>query len=58
MVDKLVKQLGNELPKLIEEADTFFKEQKFLEAQSAYENLIALDYRKYKNYIWLIKMFG
>ena len=44
MVDKLIEATpGNELPKLIEEADTFFKEQKFLEAQSAYENLIALD---------------
>lgn len=44
MVDKLIEATpGNELPKLIEEAETFFKELKFLEAQSAYENLIALD---------------
>ena len=44
MVDKLIEATpGNELPKLIEEAETFFKEQKFSEAQSAYENLIALD---------------
>ena len=44
MVDKLIEATpGNELPKLIEEAETFFKDQKFSEAQSAYENLIALD---------------
>ena len=34
---------GNEIPKLLEEAETFFKDQKYDEALSIYENLISLD---------------
>ena len=44
MVKKLIDSApGNEIPKLLEEADNFFKETKYEEAQKIYENLIALD---------------
>jgi len=44
MIDKLIEATpGNEIPKLLEEANSLFKEQKFEEAQKAYESLIALD---------------
>ena len=44
MIDKLIEATpGNEIPKLLEEANSLFKEQKFEEAQRAYESLIALD---------------
>ena len=44
MVTKLIDATpGNEIPKLLEEAETLFKSQKFLEAQTVYENLIAMD---------------
>ena len=44
MIDKLIENApGNEIPKLLEEANDLFKEQKFEEAQRAYESLIALD---------------
>ena len=44
MIDKLIEATpGNEIPKLLEEANNLFKEQKFEEAQKAYESLIALD---------------
>lgn len=44
MVKKLIDSTpGNEIPKLLEEADNLFKETKYKEAQKIYENLIALD---------------
>ena len=44
MVTKLIDATpGNEIPKLLEEADLLFKSQKFQEAQNIYENLIAME---------------
>ena len=44
MIDKLIDATpGNEIPKLIEEAESLFKDQKFEEAQKAYESLVGLD---------------
>ena len=44
MIDKLIEATpGNEIPKLLEEAKNLFKNQKFEEAQKAYEALIVLD---------------
>ena len=44
MIDKLIDATpGNEIPKLIEEAEVLFKDQKFEEAQKAYESLAGLD---------------
>ena len=44
MVKKLIDSApGNEIPKLLEEADNLFKETKYEEAQKIYENLISLD---------------
>ena len=44
MIDKLIDATpGNEIPKLIEEAEGLFKDQKFEEAQKAYESIVGLD---------------
>jgi putative thioredoxin len=44
MINKLIEATpGNEIPKLLEEAESFFKDQKFDEALQIYENLISLD---------------
>ena len=44
MIDKLIDATpGNEIPKLIEEADLMFKDQKFDEAMTAYEALVGMD---------------
>ena len=44
MVKKLIDSTpGNEVPKLLEEADGLFKEKKYAEAQKIYENLIAIE---------------
>ena len=44
MIDKLIEATpGNEIPKLLQEAESFFKDQKFDEALQIYENLISLD---------------
>ena len=44
MINKLIDATpGNEIPKLLEEAETLFKDQKFEEAQKIYENLVTLD---------------
>ena len=44
MIDKVIEATpGNEIPKLLEEAESFFKDQKFDEALQIYENLISLD---------------
>ncbi len=44
MIDKLIDATpGNEIPKLLEEADNLFKDQKFEEAQKIYETLVGMD---------------
>jgi putative thioredoxin len=44
MINKLIDATpGNEVPKLIEEADNLFKDQKFEESQKIYETLIGMD---------------
>ena len=44
MIDKLIDLVpGNEVPKLLAEADTLFKDQKFEEAQTVYETLVGMD---------------
>ena len=44
MIDKLIDASpGNEVPKLLEEADNLFKDQKFPEAQKIYETLVGMD---------------
>jgi putative thioredoxin len=44
MIDKLIDAApGNEVPKLLAEADTLFKDQKFEEAQKVYETLVGMD---------------
>lgn len=44
MIDKLIDAApGNEIPKLLEEADSLFKDQKFEEAQKIYETLVGMD---------------
>ena len=44
MVNKLIDATpGNEIPKLLEEANDLFKSQNYSEAQSIYENLIAME---------------
>ena len=56
MMDKMIDAVpGNEIPKLIEEANLLFKDQKFQEAQTAFENLIALDPGNIKGILGLIR---
>jgi putative thioredoxin len=44
MINKLIDTApGNEVPKLLEEADNFFKDQKYQEAQQIYETLVGMD---------------
>ena len=44
MIDKLIDAApGNEVPKLLEQADNLFKDQKFQEAQQIYETLVGMD---------------
>ena len=44
MIDKLIYAApGNEVPKLLTEADTLFKDQNFEEAQTVYETLVGMD---------------
>ena len=44
MIDKLIDATpGNEIPKLLEEANNLFKDQKFEEAQKIYEALVGMD---------------
>ena len=44
MINKLIDSApGNEVPKLLEEADSLFKDQKFHEAQKIYETLVGMD---------------
>ena len=44
MIDKMIDATpGNEIPKLVNEAEELLKEKKYEEAQSAFENLIGID---------------
>ena len=44
MINKLIDATpGNEIPKLLEEADNLFKDNKFEEAQKIYEALVGMD---------------
>ena len=44
MIDKMIDLTpGNEIPKLVNEAEELLKEKKYEEAQSAFENLIGMD---------------
>ena len=44
MIDKMIDATpGNEIPKLIEEAESLLKDKKYEDAQSAFENLIGKD---------------
>ena len=44
MIDKMIDATpGNEIPKLVNEAEGLLKEKKYEEAQSAFENLIGID---------------
>ncbi|MDB0031769.1 thioredoxin [Alphaproteobacteria bacterium] len=44
MINKLIDSApGNEIPKLLEEADGLFKDQRFEEAQIIYETLVGMD---------------
>ena len=44
MIDKMIDATpGNEIPKLLNEAEEFFKSQNFLESKNIYENLVTLD---------------
>lgn len=56
MIDKLIDATpGNEIPKLIEEAENLFKDQKFEEAQKVYESLVGLDAGKTKIIVGLLR---
>ena len=44
MIDKMIDATpGNEIPKLIEEADQLFRNQKFEESLKLFENLVGMD---------------
>ena len=44
MINKLIDATpGNEIPKLLDEADNLFKDKKFEEAQQIYESLVGMD---------------
>jgi putative thioredoxin len=56
MIDKLIDATpGNEIPKLIEEAESLFRDQKFEEAQKVYETLVGLDPGKPKIIVGLLR---
>jgi putative thioredoxin len=56
MIDKLIDATpGNEIPKLLEEAHTCFKNQDYEKAQNLYENLIALDPGNIKIIVGLLR---
>lgn len=56
MIDKLIESTpGNEIPKLIQEADLLFKSQKFEDAQKLYESLLGKDPGNAKIIIGLLR---
>ena len=59
---KLITQMldsapGNEVPKLLKEADENFKEEKFQEAQALYEQLLGMDSTNVKIIIGLMRCY-
>ena len=59
---KLITQMldsapGNEVPKLLKEADDNFKEEKFQEAQALYEQLLGMDSTNVKIIIGLMRCY-
>ena len=55
MINKLIDATpGNEVPKLLEEADNLFKDQKFQESQQIYETLVGMDPGK-QGHQWVIR---
>ena len=59
---KLITQMldsapGNEVPKLLKEADDNFKEEKFQEAQALYEQLLSMDSTNVKIIIGLMRCY-
>ncbi len=47
-IEKMIKKMidatpGNEIPKLLQQADSFYKEKKYQDSLNIYENLIGLD---------------
>ena len=59
---KLITQMldsapGNEVPKLLKEADDNFKEEKFQEAQALYERLLGMDSTNVKIIIGLMRCY-
>ena len=58
MIDKLIAAApGNEIPKLIEEAESFFKDQRYEDALKLYENIIVEDPGNIKIITALIRCF-
>lgn len=56
MIDKLIDATpGNEVPKLVDEAENFFKEKRYHEAKDKFENLIGLDPGNAKVVVGLIR---
>ena len=58
MINKLIDATpGNEIPKLIEEANKNFKDQKFEEAKKIYESLVSMDPGNIKIIVGLLRCF-
>jgi putative thioredoxin len=58
MIDKLIAAApGNEIPKLIEEAESFYKDQRYEDALKLYENIIVEDPGNIKIITALIRCF-
>ena len=58
MIDKLIAAApGNEIPRLIEEAESFYKEQRYEDALKLYENIIVEDPGNIKIITALIRCF-
>jgi len=56
MINKLIDATpGNEIPKLLEEADSLFKDKKFEESQKIYESLVVMDPGNPKIIVGLIR---
>ena len=59
MINKMIDATpGNEIPKLLDEADQLFKDQKFEESLSAFEKLVGMDPGNKKLLQVLLKMFN
>ncbi len=61
-IEKLLNEMidaapGNEIPKLIEEADKKFMEKNYIESSSLYENLLGMDAGNHKIIIGLLRSY-